>query len=102
MNENQRVYTQNEIKEKLIPVFDRHGVRKAVLFGSYSKGTADGTSDIDLLVDSGLRGLEFVDLIEDIRETVHKDVDLLDVTHVEKGSRVDREIQNTGMEIYAK
>lgn len=85
-----------------MPVFSRYGVKRAVLFGSYSKGTADSASDIDILVDSGLRGLAFVGLIEDISEAVNKEVDLIDVTHVEHGSRVEEEIQNTGTEIYAE
>jgi predicted nucleotidyltransferase len=102
MNESKKVYTENEIKERLCPVFRRYGVRRAVLFGSYGKGTADASSDIDILVDSGLRGLDFVDLIEDVRRATLKDIDLLDVTHVEKDSKVDQEIQKTGKVIYAK
>lgn len=102
MNESTYVYTEKELKDKLEPVLCRHGVTSAVLFGSYGKGTADSESDIDLMVDSGLRGLAFVDLMEDIRETTKKDVDLFDVTHIEKGSKIDLEIKNTGRVIYAK
>lgn len=102
MKTSNRVYSASEIKERLTPVFSRHGVKRAILFGSYSKGNADSSSDIDLLVDSGLHGLAFVDLIEDVHETMQKDVDLLDVSHIEKGSRVEQEIQKTGTEIYAK
>ena len=50
------------------------------------------------MVESGLRGLRFVGLIEDIRESLNdKDVDLLDVSHIEKNSRVEEEIQKTGV-----
>lgn len=76
--------------------------RKAILFGSYGKGQATKESDIDLLVDSGLKGLGFVGLIEDVRAGVDKDVDVLDVTHVEKGSEIDLEIQKTGVLMYEK
>ena len=97
------IYTREEIKRRLTPVFQRYGIKKAVLFGSYSKGTATDSSDVDIMVDSGLRGLRFVGLIEDIRESLNdKDVDLLDVSHIEKNSRVEEEIQKTGVSIYEK
>ena len=88
------------ISETLAPVFTAHNVRKAVLFGSYSKGTAEINSDIDILVDSSLKGLDFVELIEDAREAMKKDIDLLDICHVEDGSLLHLEIQNTGVVIY--
>ncbi len=91
-----------ELKSRLVPVFDAYGVRRAVLFGSFAKGTATEKSDVDLLVDSGLRGLRFVGLIEAIRRALSLPVDLLDVTHVEKGSPIDREIRSTGVTIYEK
>lgn len=59
-------------------------------------------SDIDLLVDSGLKGFGFVGLIEDVRAAVDKDLDILDVTHVEKGSEFNLEIQKTGVLMYEK
>lgn len=94
------IYTIEQLKTMLIPVFRLHGVKRAVLFGSYGKGQAGRDSDIDLLVDSGLRGLRFVGLMEDVRSTVDKDVDLLDVSHVEENSEIDDEIKKTGVLIY--
>ena len=97
-----KVYTIPELKTILSPVFAEHGVKRAVLFGSYAKGTATEKSDIDLLVDSRLRGLRFVGLLDDVQRTVGKSVDLFDVTHIEAGSRIDREIQQTGVTVYEK
>lgn len=94
-------YTIPELKDRLTPIFEKHGVRKAILFGSYGKGTANAKSDVDLLVDSGLRGLRFVGLLEDMQQAVGIDVDLFDVAHIEAGSQIDREIQETGVMIYA-
>ncbi len=73
---------------------------RAVLFGSVASGADTEDSDLDLLVDSGLRGLKFVGLVEAIREAVGMPVDVFDVTHIEKGSRIDQEIQTTGVTIY--
>ena len=96
------IYTISQLKEKLIPVFVDNRIRRAVLFGSYGKGSATEESDIDLLVDSDLKGLRFVGLIEAIRAAVDKDVDIFDITHVEKGSKIDLEIQRTGVLMYEK
>lgn len=96
------IYTIEQLKTMLIPVFRLHGVKRAVLFGSYGKGLAGANSDIDLLVDSSLKGLRFVGLVEDVRSTVDKDVDLLDVSHVEENSVIDEEIKKTGILLYEK
>ena len=47
------IYTVPQLRETLAPVFAQYGIRRAVLFGSYGKGTATETSDVDLLMDSG-------------------------------------------------
>ncbi len=49
-----------DIQTLLSPVFADYGITRAVLFGSFAKGTATDKSDIDLLVESGLHGLAFL------------------------------------------
>jgi len=93
-------YDIAEIQRRLTPVFRQNGVRRAVLFGSYAKGEACPKSDVDILVDSGLRGLAFVGLMGHVRDALQKEVDLLDVFYVKPGSRVDKEIRETGVQIY--
>lgn len=94
------VYSVDEIKNALQPVFVRYNVKKAVLFGSYVKGLANKESDVDLLLDSGLRGLKFVGLIEDVRAALDKDVDVFDKTHIIPDSKISSEIQKDGVVIY--
>lgn len=90
-----------KIKKCLTPIFRKYGVKKAILFGSYGKGTATEQSDVDLLVDSGLKGLRFVGLIEEARIALDgKDIDMFDVAHIEKGSLIDSEITETGVLLY--
>jgi len=96
----EQIYTINQIREKLDSVFKRYGIRKAILFGSYGKGTATQKSDIDLLVESNLKGLRFVGFTEDVKEAVDKDVDVFDVSHIKKDSEIDSEITETGVMIY--
>ncbi|MDE5938918.1 MAG: nucleotidyltransferase domain-containing protein [Lachnospiraceae bacterium] len=97
-----KVYTINQIKLRISPILEEYGVRKATLFGSYSQGKATEKSDIDLLVDSGLRGLKFVGLIEDLRIAAEKNVDVLDISHIEAGAQIESEIRRTGVLIYEK
>lgn len=97
-----RNYTVTELSNVLSPVFRRYDVDRAVLFGSRAKGTNAPNSDIDLLVDSKLKGLRFIGLVEAVRDAVQLDVDMFDVRHIEKNSMVDREIRDTGVLIYEK
>ena len=53
-------------------------------------------------MDSGLRGLMFVGLAEDIRNALDKDIDIFDVTHIEPKSRIGDEIESTGVIVYEK
>ena len=92
----------SEIQTALTPVFVHYGILRAVLFGSQSNGTATEKSDLDLLVDSRLRGLKFVGFMEAVRQAVGIPVDIFDVSHIEKGSKIDREIRSTGVTIYEK
>ncbi len=96
------IYSIPEIKRILSPIFEQYEVSKAILFGSYGKAVAKKTSDIDLLVDSGLKGLRFVGLSEDIRKALDKDVDIFDVTHIEPKSRIEDDIRSTGVVVYEK
>ncbi len=95
-----QIYTIADIQTLLSPVFASYKIRKAVLFGSYAKGSAEIRSDIDLLVDSGLKGIAFFGLLEDVVTALNRDVDLLDTSQVIPGSEVDREIAKTGVVIY--
>ena len=93
-------YTVSQLESLLRPVFERNGVRRATLFSSYAKGGASPASDVDLMVDSGLRGLAFFGLLEDVCQSLGCDVDLIDSTQILPDSRVAQEIRRTGVVIY--
>lgn len=93
-------YTIEQLKGILVPIFHRNRVRKAILFGSYGKGNPSSHSDVDLWVDSGLRGLAFFGLLDEVCESLQCPVDLIDTYDVVPDSRVDREIRSTGVVIY--
>lgn len=98
----QSPYTIEQLKQRLTPVFQENNVRKATLFGSYGKGRATAGSDVDLLVDSGLRGMRFFALLEDVCTSLDCEVDLIDAEDIIPNSLVDREIRKTGVVIYER
>lgn len=96
------VYTLEQLRARLSPVFRRNNVRRATVFGSYAKHAATRNSDVDLLVDSDLRGLSFFGLLEDVCQTLSCPVDLIDAREVAPDSPIDREIHATGVVIYER
>jgi len=94
------MYTIPQIKQVLDPIFKSHGVKSAILFGSYAKGTENEKSDIDLLVDSGLKGLSFFGLLEDVASALKVPVDLIDKYEIKADSKIEKEIAETGIRIY--
>ena len=100
----ERVYTTNEIKEKLLPIFSSIPVERAVLFGSYAKGNPTLLSDVDIAIDSKgkIRGIDFFGVLEDITQTLNIPVDLIEASQIIDGSRAQREITETGIVIYER
>jgi len=99
---NMPEYTMEDLRQVLTPVFKEYGVRSAILFGSYAKGCATSKSDVDLLVDSGLRGMAFFGLMDGIASALTIPVDLIDVSQIRTGSPIDREIKRSGVYIYGQ
>ena len=95
-------YTIEQLKQRLTPVFQENNVRKATLFGSYGKGQETIKSDVDLLVDSGLKGMRFFALLEDVCTSLDCAVDLIDTVDIVPNSLVDQEIRRTGVVIYER
>jgi predicted nucleotidyltransferase len=74
----------------------------AILFGSYSKNEANEKSDVDLLISGSVDGLDYFSLIEKIRKTLHKKVDLLRFQDLKDNQNLLSEILATGVRIYGK
>lgn len=95
-------YSINEIRKVLSPILSAYGVNDAILFGSYAKGTATEKSDIDLLVNSNLKGLSFFGLVNDILESLRVPADIFDIREIEKDSAMEKEIRDYGIKIYGE
>ena len=99
-----KLYTTDEIKAKLLPIFRAVPVEKAILFGSYAKGNPTKASDIDIVIDSKgkIRGIDFFGVLEDITEALEIPVDLIEASKIIDGGRAQREIADTGVVIYER
>lgn len=74
-----KLYTIDEIRSIVAPIAAAHDVARIYLFGSYARGNATPSSDIDLRVDKGrLRGLFALGaLYADLEDHLGKKLDLL-------------------------
>ncbi|MBO5349710.1 MAG: nucleotidyltransferase domain-containing protein [Clostridia bacterium] len=99
-----KIYSINDIKKMLNEILRSTDVEKAILFGFYAKNTPTKISDIDILIDSNgkIKGLKFFAIIDMIKEKFDKDVDVIEKSEIDKGSRIEKEIQQTGVVVYEK
>ena len=48
-----KVLTIKQIKGRIKPVIEKHGIKDVYLFGSYARGEANRNSDVDIYCDKG-------------------------------------------------
>ena len=72
--------TIEEIKERIIPILGRSGIKKAAIFGSLAKGEAKTSSDIDILVEikSDMSLLDYIGIKLELEEALKMRVDLVE------------------------
>jgi len=99
-----KVYSSEEIKSILYPLFMANAVYRAVLFGSYAKGSATDKSDIDIVIDSKgeLLNINFYGLLEEITQKLGKNIDLLEMSEINENSPIHEAIEREGVLLYAK
>ena len=76
---NPSVLTIKQIKERILPILSKYNIHEVHLFGSYSRGEAKNTSDVDIYCEPG-DIKTFIDqgnLEEELEEALGKKVDLL-------------------------
>ena len=83
---NPSVLTIKQIKQRIIPVLDKHNIKEVYLFGSYSRGEANNNSDVDIYCEKGdIKSLfDQSHLIEELEKALNKKVDIVFI-----GSQMD-------------
>ena len=99
-----KIYTIEELKNKVSPILKNTDVKQAILFGSYAKNTPTSKSDIDMVIDSEgkLLNIYFYGLLEDLVQGLQKKVDLFEISEIQKGSKIYDDIRREGIVIYEK
>lgn len=100
IDEETGILELEDIVKKCSKVFERYEVYFCYLFGSYAKGKAVPASDVDLLISTNVKGLKFYGLVEDIKTTLHKKVDVLDLNQLKNNIELTEEILRDGIKIY--
>lgn len=100
IDEQHGVLTVESIKNICAEIFERYAVEYCYLFGSYAKGKATETSDVDLLIATPLNGLQFFELVETLREKLCKKIDALHQTQLNNNLELTQEILKDGIKIY--
>lgn len=101
---SEKIYTIEELRKILQKILRNFEVKKAILFGSYAKNNPNPKSDIDLVIDSEgkLLNIYFYGLLEELVQTLQKNVDLFEITEIQKNSNIYNDIQKDGIVIYEK
>jgi len=94
----------DELKKKLTPIFSNNGVTRAVVFGSYAKGTATNASDVDIVIETEpyTRWLWFFGILEMVVDALDMEVDLILKRSIIPNSSIEKEINETGRVIYER
>ena len=99
IDENHGILSLDNIKELLVPILLKNNIHYCYLFGSYAKRNPKENSDVDLLVDTSITGMEFFTLVELIRATLGKKVDLLRLSDLRADNPIVLEILKDGIRI---
>lgn len=100
VDETHGILTIEQIKNICASVFEQYSVEYCYLFGSYAKGKATEVSDVDLLISTPVSGMRFYDLVESVRESLQKKVDILNREQLNNNPELINEILKDGIKIY--
>lgn len=95
------VLSREEIETVIKSLLKKYNAEYALLFGSYARGEADEKSDIDVIVFGGERfhGTDIFAFAEDLFETTGKEVDVYEISEVNKGTDFYNNIMREGVRI---
>lgn len=100
VDEEHGILSTEDIIKNCTDIFRDYDVNYCYLFGSYAKGKAEESSDVDLLISSDTKGLKFYEMVERLREALHKKVDAFDYKQLLKNEALLNEVLKDGVKIY--
>lgn len=100
VDETHGVLAVEQIRKICSDIFKNLDIDYCYLFGSYAKGKATETSDVDLLISTSISGMRFFDLVETLRESLKKKVDVLNKEQLRDNPELVNEILKDGVKIY--
>lgn len=100
VDETHGILSVQQIKDICTDIFTDIDVEYCYLFGSYAKGKATETSDVDLLISASISGMLFFDLVERLREGLKKKVDVLNREQLNNNPELINEILKDGIKVY--
>jgi len=103
IREDRGILTLEQIKHIVTNLFDneyKNQIEFCYLFGSYAKNCPKENSDVDLFVSSSLKGIDFVGLVDDLRKSLHKKVDVIRPTGLVDNVELTNQIMKYGIKIY--
>jgi predicted nucleotidyltransferase len=86
--------------KKVFSKYSPEDIEYVYLFGSYAKGKAEDKSDVDLLLSGAITGLDFFVLQDELRQALHKKVDLIKLIDLKDNTSFLNEILKSGRRIY--
>lgn len=102
VDEEHGILTRDEISAACGRVFPKYDTDFAYLFGSYAKNMAKDRSDVDLLVSTGRDDAWLAEAMRELRENLHKRVDMLGMNEIMNNPDLVHEILDEGVRIYKR
>lgn len=99
VDEEHGILSLRDIVKAVVPLLINKNIKFCYLFGSYARNQAKENSDVDLLIDTSLTGFDFLSLVEELRNALHKKVDLLRLQDITPDNPISLEILKEGIRL---
>ena len=99
---NNAVYTIDEIKRRFLDVTRKYNIAEAWLFGSYARGDATYTSDLDFYIRTGelISGWDIGGIWADTEKAMNKKIDIVYADQMVIDKEFEEEMRKNFIKIY--
>ncbi|MBQ4452428.1 MAG: nucleotidyltransferase domain-containing protein [Clostridia bacterium] len=100
VDETHGILTLDEIRRVCREILSAYPVSFCYLFGSYARGHAGESSDVDLLISGEVEGLRFYGLVEALKNAMKKNVDVLTPSQLQNNPELLENVLRDGIRLY--